>query len=186
MDRRFIFEDHEKEHFCQLVRRVSGFTGLDVVTFCVMGNHIHLLIEQPDPATLPALTKAELLRRARYLYDANTIQDLEQEFQRAEEADAQPWIQQILDRYANRMGGSGKWGQADYFGTTVNYLILLIFSASNRIGSLAPFLRFRKILISPKSQLIFDERDTERQPMKAFFSLSPPAPPQSQQERRLK
>ncbi len=65
VDRRYSFEDHEKEHFCQLVRRMSGFTGLDVVTFCVMGNHIHHLIEQPDPATLPALTKAELLRRAR-------------------------------------------------------------------------------------------------------------------------
>ncbi len=108
VDRRFIFEDNEKEHFCQLLRRLSGFTGLDVVTFCVMGNHIHLLIEQPDQATLPALTKAELLRRARFLYDANTIKDLEQEFQRAEEAGDQPWIQRILDRYAHRMGDVSK------------------------------------------------------------------------------
>ncbi len=111
VDRRYIFEDHEKEHFCQLLRRLSGFTGLDVVSYCVMGNHFHLLIEQPDQATLSALTKAELLRRARFLYDANTIKDLEQEFQRAEEADDQPWIQRILDRYAHRMGDVSKFMQ---------------------------------------------------------------------------
>ena len=92
VDRRFIFEDDEKEYFCELVRRLSRFTGLDVVAYCVMGNHFHLLVEQPDQSTLPALTKAELLRRAKFLYDANTIKDLEQEFQRAEKAGDQPWI----------------------------------------------------------------------------------------------
>jgi REP element-mobilizing transposase RayT len=111
VDRRFIFEDNEKEYFCELVRRLSRFTGLDVVAYCVMGNHFHLLVEQPDQTTLPALTKAELLRRAKFLYDANTIKDLEQEFQRAEKASDQPWIQNILDRYAHRMGDVSKFMQ---------------------------------------------------------------------------
>ena len=111
VDRRFIFEDDEKEYFCELVRRLSKFTGLDVVAFCVMGNHFHLLVEQPDQATLPTLTKAELLRRAKFLYDANTIKDLEQEFQRAEKAGDQSWIQKILDRYAHRMGDVSKFMQ---------------------------------------------------------------------------
>jgi len=97
VDRRFIFEDDEKEYFCELVRRLSGFTGLDVVAFCVMGNHFHLLIEQPDRATLPALTKPELLRRAKFLYDANTIKDLEHEFQRAEKTGDQPWVRYLTD-----------------------------------------------------------------------------------------
>jgi hypothetical protein len=30
VDRRFIFEDNEKEYFCELVRRLSRFTGPDV------------------------------------------------------------------------------------------------------------------------------------------------------------
>jgi putative transposase len=111
VDRRFIFEANEKEHFCHLIRNLSGFTGLAVVTFCIMSNHVHLLVEQPDKTTLPPLTKEELFRRVRFIYDTNTIKDLEQEWQRAEKAEDQRWLQQILEHYAHRMGDVSKFMQ---------------------------------------------------------------------------
>ena len=48
VDRRFIFGDAEKEHFVALMRKLEGFLGLRVVTYVVMCNHFHLLVDAPD------------------------------------------------------------------------------------------------------------------------------------------
>ena len=111
IERRLILGDPEKEHFLKLMRKLQSFMGLTVVSHSILDNHIHILIEQPDWENLPPLTKEELLRRARYIYDDLTIRGLEQEIQRAEEANDEQWQQRILDRYAHRMGDVSKFMQ---------------------------------------------------------------------------
>ena len=63
VDRRFIFGDAEKEHFVALVRKVEGFFGLRVVTYVVMGNHFHLLVEEPGEGARAKLDRDTLLKR---------------------------------------------------------------------------------------------------------------------------
>ncbi|MDF1756235.1 MAG: transposase [Verrucomicrobiales bacterium] len=111
IERRFIFADEEKEYFHRLMRKLEHFTGLRIVTYCLMSNHVHILIEQPDRDQLPALTIDELLRRMKILYDPFTINDVAQEFARAEAAGDLHWQQRILDRYAHRMGDVSKFMQ---------------------------------------------------------------------------
>ncbi|MBL9128996.1 MAG: transposase, partial [Verrucomicrobiales bacterium] len=54
VDRRFIFEDHEKEHFVRLLREYERFCRVRVLTFCIMSNHFHVLVEVPKrPELLP-------------------------------------------------------------------------------------------------------------------------------------
>ena len=54
VDRRFIFEDHEKEHFVRLLREYERFCRVRVLTFCIMSNHFHVLVEVPKrPDVLP-------------------------------------------------------------------------------------------------------------------------------------
>jgi putative transposase len=48
VDRRFILGDEEREHFVVLMRKLEAFLGLRVVTYVVMSNHFHLLIEEPN------------------------------------------------------------------------------------------------------------------------------------------
>lgn len=43
-----LFGEVEKEHMRALIRRVEGFTGVHVLTYAVMSNHVHLLLEEPD------------------------------------------------------------------------------------------------------------------------------------------
>ena len=60
VDRRFIFEEAEKEHFTRLMREYEAFCQVRVLTFCVMSNHYHILLEVPKrPDVL--LTAEQLL-----------------------------------------------------------------------------------------------------------------------------
>ncbi|MDF1823151.1 MAG: transposase [Verrucomicrobiales bacterium] len=104
VDRRFIFNDAEKEHFVSLMRKLEAFHGMRVVTYCVMSNHFHLLIEEPDRETLPPLDRETLLKRMGFLYKAHTIRTVREELNRAAQSGNTQWEQEILDRYRRRMG----------------------------------------------------------------------------------
>jgi hypothetical protein len=62
----FLFDDAAKGVFLRILRKQAGFCGVDVLAFCVMGNHFHILLSVPEPEAIP---DAELLRRYRLLYD---------------------------------------------------------------------------------------------------------------------
>ena len=54
VDRRFILEAPEKEKFIALMREHERFCRVRVLTFCIMSNHFHVLVEVPKrPAVLP-------------------------------------------------------------------------------------------------------------------------------------
>jgi REP element-mobilizing transposase RayT len=45
-----LFGDTEKEAFRKLMRRMERFSGVEVLTYVVMGNHFHLLLRVPERA----------------------------------------------------------------------------------------------------------------------------------------
>ncbi|MFT6794550.1 MAG: putative transposase, partial [Rubritalea sp.] len=47
VDRRFIFGDAEREQFVTYLRMYEAFCGLRVLSYCVMSNHFHILVEVP-------------------------------------------------------------------------------------------------------------------------------------------
>ena len=54
VDRRHVLDDAEKERFVALMREAERFSRVRVLTFCVMANHFHILVEVPQrPASLP-------------------------------------------------------------------------------------------------------------------------------------
>lgn len=55
-----------------LMRKLEAFLGLRVVTYAVRSNHFHLLVEEPDRATLPSLDRDTPLRRLGFPYDSFT------------------------------------------------------------------------------------------------------------------
>lgn len=104
VDRQFILGDEEREHFVVLMRKLEAFLGLRVVTYSIMSNHFHLLVEEPEEAERTNLDRDTLLRRLGFLYDQVTVDTVRQELDRAIEAGDQRWEQEILDRYRARMG----------------------------------------------------------------------------------
>jgi putative transposase len=47
--REFVLGDAEREQFVAYMRVYERFCGLRVLTFCVMSNHFHILLEVPSP-----------------------------------------------------------------------------------------------------------------------------------------
>ena len=60
VDRRFVFEVDEREHFRMLMRMCEKFTGCRVLPYCLMSNHFHLLVEVP-PMPVGGNSNQELL-----------------------------------------------------------------------------------------------------------------------------
>jgi putative transposase len=48
VDRRFVLGDEEREFFRKLLFKQAKFAGVQVVAWCFMSNHFHLLIEIPE------------------------------------------------------------------------------------------------------------------------------------------
>ncbi|NCD32223.1 MAG: transposase [Spartobacteria bacterium] len=73
--RQMLLGEAEKEHMLSLIRRVEGFTGVKVLTYALMTNHIHLLLQEPDRET--AVDDAELMVRMRALYSVEEMAEIE-------------------------------------------------------------------------------------------------------------
>src|SRR6478609_888479 len=67
VDRRFAFGPEEKEKFRTLMRLLEKFTGCRVVSYCLMCNHFHLLLEVP-PMAESGISDDELLKRLSAIY----------------------------------------------------------------------------------------------------------------------
>jgi len=64
-----FFKTREKEVLRKMIHQVADFSGVEVLTFCLMNNHFHLLVRVP-PAE--GVSDQELLRRYRVLYPKPT------------------------------------------------------------------------------------------------------------------
>jgi REP element-mobilizing transposase RayT len=67
VDRRFAFGEDEKEQFRIYMRMYENFSGCRVLSYCVMCNHIHLLLEVP-PMPEGGLSDEALLKRLEAIY----------------------------------------------------------------------------------------------------------------------
>jgi REP element-mobilizing transposase RayT len=52
------------EKFRSLMRQVEAFSGVQVVTYCIMTNHVHLLLRVPERKVL---SDSEMLARLQLL-----------------------------------------------------------------------------------------------------------------------
>jgi len=62
VNRDFVFGPTEREQFVRYLREYEAFCGVRVLTFCILSNHFHLLVEVPAKPTQP-LSAEELLVR---------------------------------------------------------------------------------------------------------------------------
>ncbi|MDQ8207153.1 transposase, partial [Coraliomargarita sp. SDUM461003] len=59
-----LFQDREKEMLRKMIWQVADFCGVQVLTYCVMSNHFHVLLRVPDRQQVD---DAELMRRYQVL-----------------------------------------------------------------------------------------------------------------------
>ena len=107
VDRRQVFEARDKEIFRRILRNQEAFSGVRIVTYCLMSNHFHLLLEVPDRETLAPLDEEGLLRVLPLLYEGDVVEGVKQELERARLSGDEAWHREILSRYERRRGDLG-------------------------------------------------------------------------------
>ena len=78
--RGFVLESHEREHFRMLMRMCEKFTGCRVLSYCVMSNHFHVLLEVP-PMPKGGISNEELLRRLGAFYKEAKVAEIAAELE---------------------------------------------------------------------------------------------------------
>ena len=102
VDRKLVFGPDEKEKFRTFMRMQENFTGCRVVCYCLMGNHIHLLLEVP-PRPEGGLSDAGLLERLRAIYTEAVVADVAKELAEARTSGVARRVAEIHGRYTYRM-----------------------------------------------------------------------------------
>jgi putative transposase len=105
-----FFDDVEKDALRRVIWRMAEFCGLKVVTYCLMGNHFHLLAEVPHRDTWLQRFEgphgeAKLLEHLRILYSKTYVGLLSDELsdlrQRGLESLAQQKLEAIKKRFCD-------------------------------------------------------------------------------------
>ena len=102
VDRRFVLGSDEKEKFRTLMRMLEKFSGCRVVSYCLMDNHIHLLLEVP-PMPASGFTDTAFFERLRAIYNDAQIAEIARELANADASGNTAYRQQIIQRYTYRM-----------------------------------------------------------------------------------
>ncbi len=102
VDRQFVLGDLERERFRTLMRMQENFSGCRILSYCVMSNHFHILLEVP-PMPECGLTDAQLLERLAYLYSEAHVAEVATQLKQAREIGNEVLIAEIHARYSYRM-----------------------------------------------------------------------------------
>jgi hypothetical protein len=76
--RQWVLEEAEKEHFRMLMRMCERFTGCRVLSYCLMSNHFHILLEV-TPVPEGGVSDEELFARLRVFYTEAEVAEIAQE-----------------------------------------------------------------------------------------------------------
>ena len=111
VNRDFVLKREEKDRFVDLMRCYEAFSQVQVLTFCVMSNHFHILLEVPaGPADGGASWSDErLLTHLGLIYDRAQMAQLRWELGHYREQGNEPAAAAFRERYFRRM-----WDLSEY------------------------------------------------------------------------
>jgi putative transposase len=102
VDRRFVFGDAEREHFRMFMRMQENFSGCRVLSYCVMSNHFHVLLEVP-PMPIGGISDELLLKRLSAIQTEAFVAGAAKELADARKAGNEALVAEIHARFTYRM-----------------------------------------------------------------------------------
>ena len=100
--REFLLRDEQiKRRLVDLMYRAAAFSGVDVCTYVVMDNHLHLCVHVPEPEEVDERTVVE---RVGTLYGEARSAELRGELERLRAEGREDNAIRVLDRLRTRMG----------------------------------------------------------------------------------
>ncbi len=162
VDRRFVFGDEERGKFRMFMRMMENFSGCRVLSYCVMSNHFHILLEVP-PMPEGGLSDAELLKRLGVFYGENFVKSIADELLAARTeggvVGGNPGrVTEIHERFTKRM-----YDLSDFMKTILQRFTRWFNRTHKRTGTLWEE-RFKSVIV---------ESGTAARTMAAYIDLNP-------------
>ena len=145
VDRRFAFNDDEKERFRKIMRAVEAFTGVEVLTYANMDNHFHLLLNVPEPKTL---SDQELIERLHHLYSPIVVKNLAASLVGLRENGAADQADAFVSRYTDRMYDLSE------FMKTLKQCVTQSYNARHRRKGTLWEERFKSLLVEGRGNVL--------------------------------
>jgi putative transposase len=102
VDRRFVVQDVEREKFRTFMRMQENFSGCRVLSYCVMSNHFHILLEVP-PMPEDGISDELLLKRLGAILSEAVVAGVAKELADARLSENDDRAAEIHGRYTYRM-----------------------------------------------------------------------------------
>jgi putative transposase len=107
VDQRFILESAEREELIKQMRRYEALGGLRVVTYCIMSNHFHILVEVPPRPVVdgggPLFTEVEWLRHIERSLGKGKADEFRRLFEMYRGNGCEAVIAEVMAGYEKRM-----------------------------------------------------------------------------------
>jgi len=127
VDKRIIFSEKERARFLKLAKGYAEFGGIDLVSWCLMGNHFHLMVRvrAEDPALL---ADEAVLERCSHIYEGWKLEQLRVNYANSP---SEAGRRQLLDPFRERMASL-----PEYVGQVKKAFTLWYNFRNNRCGTL--------------------------------------------------
>jgi putative transposase len=100
VDRRWVFNDDEKERFLQIMRAAEAFCGVEIMTHSVLDNHFHIVLHVPEREEV---SDGLFSSRYRSLYDRRKADRMTASLAEMREAGQHEAAEALKARYTYRM-----------------------------------------------------------------------------------
>ncbi|MEM9479951.1 MAG: transposase [Verrucomicrobiota bacterium] len=172
VERRMAFDDEAKAKFVGFLRLYEKFCCVRVVTFCVMGNHFHLLVEVPKRPSEEEMPGEDwLIEHVTGSYGVKRARELREEFKLLRKMggmDGEAKIQKIMEGYFKRM-----WDVSQFMKTLKQRFTQWFNKRHNRRGTLWED-RFRSVLVDGEGEaLIATAAYIDLNPLRAGIVADP-------------
>ena len=99
-NRAFYLTDEERTRFVERLWRVAKFSGIEVLAYCFMSNHFHLLVHLPEA---PELSDGELFDRIAALYSGDRLAEIRKEWEMYARLNDEVGRKRSRERFLRRM-----------------------------------------------------------------------------------
>lgn len=99
-NRAFFLTDDERTRFVDRMWRVARFSGVEILAYCFMSNHFHLLVYLPGTTVL---SDAELMDRVAALYSDSRLAEIRKEWETYCAANDAARMDAFRQRFLRRM-----------------------------------------------------------------------------------
>ena len=100
VDRQRVLGAVEKEKFRSMMRKVEAFCGVRILTYAVLSNHFHILVQVPPRKEL---SDEALLRRLGFLYSRSYVMEVKKQLEAHRSGGREDLAEELRQRYLYRM-----------------------------------------------------------------------------------